>query len=259
MQRYLSIVLDEKCNISHTLMFNDNYDLDQYIYNNFEDSEKIRTAFKSQIEDFLNSNKTLIHNVEDKNGKMYRGQIVILQVNEDGTLKRIKVIYKKDVEKIKNELLTNQQFMQKFVYDNRKYFPDFIYCKTRKLQSKTFYDNMMREFYKNIKTSTNFFEFCRSILKYAEFQKKKDADNLSEPSLTLRFSLNEHNNFEQDSYDPDLDFHPDLDDIERGKYFEDQEFISGFDLKEDIDYDKKNIKPKVKTYKKDPEQLSFFD
>lgn len=259
MQRYLSIVLDEKCNISHTLIADNNYELDQYIYNHFKDSEQIRTVFKPQIEYFLNSNKTLIHNIEDKNGKMYRGQIVILQVNEDGTLKRIKVIYKKDVEKIKKELLTNQEFMKKFVYANRRYFSDFIYYNIKKLQSKTYYDNMMREFYKNIKTTANFFEFCRSILKYDELQPKKDVDNLHKSSLILKKSLNENNNEYQDSYDPDFDFHPDLDDIASGKYSEDEEFISGFDLEEDIDCDKKTIKHKIKTYKKDPDQLSFFD
>jgi len=105
MERYLSIVLSEDCHISKTLMADNSYELDKYIYDHFKNSEQVRQKYSLQISSFLDENRNLIHSIEDKTNKMYRGQIVILEVNEDGTLKRIKVIYKSDVMRIKNELL----------------------------------------------------------------------------------------------------------------------------------------------------------
>lgn len=265
MQRYLSIVLGDNCHISHTLISDSNYELDKYICANFKNSEQIREKFAPQINQFLNENKSLIHSIEERTNKMYRGQIVILQCSEDGLLNRIKVIYKSDINKIKKELLTNQEFMQKFIYDNRKYFSSFIYNRTRYFQKKTPYDTMMSQFYREIKDDASFFEFCRTILKYAEeyfnnIQNKNDngeskkVDDINFETLQMTNIIADN---DDETPDPDWKFRPDLDDIALGRYSSDGELISS-DIEVNDD-EQKEERPKVKVYKKDPNQLSFFD
>lgn len=266
MQRYLSIVLGDNCHISHTLISDSNYELDKYICANFKDSEQIREKFTPQINQFLNENKSLIHSIEVKTNKMYRGQIVILQCCEDGTLKRIKVIYRNDINKIKNDLLTNQEFMQKFIYDNRKYFSPFIYNNTRRLQSKTRYNKMMSDFYKYIKKDASFFEFCRIILKYAEeyFNKNsnitinEESKKVDDAHLIMSLTTNDA---DDETPDPDWEFRPDLDDIELGRYSPDGELIINDieDIAGEYQEEQPKVKSKVKTYKRDPNQISFFD
>lgn len=252
MERYLSIVLGDNCKISKTLIADESYKLDKYIYDNFKDSEQIRSRFKKEIEQFLDENNNLIKNIEQKNNKKYRGQIVILQVQEDGTLRRIKVIYKKEIIKVK-ELLSDQEFMKKFVAFNRNYFTEHIFWQTRRKKAVTFYNNMMSEFYRYIKNSEDFFQFCRSILKFAEVEHKVEYRDISkDTNLELEnYSIDSISDECDDSYDPDQDFHPDLDDIASGKYPIEDKFIE-----EPIEEPK--AKTKVKT-KKDPNQLSFFD
>ncbi|MCI9433940.1 MAG: hypothetical protein HFI86_01510 [Bacilli bacterium] len=260
MERYLSIVLSEDCHISKTLMANNSYELDKYIYDHFKNSEQVRQKYSLQISSFLDENRNLIHSIEDKTNKMYRGQIVILKVNEDGTLKRIKVIYKSDVMRIKNELLLDQAFMRKFVYNNRKYFSQFIYCKTKNNQSKTFYQKIMNEFYNNIKTDCSFFEFCRTILKYAEEYDDKNSINIvnnkleKNDNVNLSMFPNDAIDDSDETPDPDWDFHPDLDEVAMGRY-PDDDTIS-YNIEDDSD---KKVKTNVKIYKRDPNQLSFFD
>lgn len=269
MQRYLSIVLGDNCHISHTLISDSNYELDKYICANFKDSEQIREKFTPQINQFLNENKSLIHSIEERTNKMYRGQIVILQCCEDGILKRIKVIYKSDINKIKKELLPNQEFMQKFIYDNRRYFSSFIYNRTRYFQKKTPYDTMMNQFYREIKDDASFFEFCRTILKYAEeyFNNKQNKNDIGESKKvddinvkTLQMTNVMADN-DDETPDPDWEFRPDLDDIELGRYSPDGELIINDieDIAGEDQEEQPKVKSKVKTYKRDPNQISFFD
>lgn len=257
MERYLSIVLSDDCHISKTLIVNNSYELDKYIFEHFDSSEQVRQKFNLEISSFLDENKNLIHSIENKTNKMYRGQIVILQVNEDGALKRVKVIYKSDVKKVKNELLLNQAFMKKFVYYNRRYFSQFIYHKTRYLQLEKFYKSMMKEFYNKIKNDVSFFEFCRTILKYAEKQNIVDnnvlIDNI-ENAIDLIITDDPDCSY-RDSFDPDLEFHPDLDDIAMGKWPQDDELI----VSNENEVEEKSKQQKRKSYKIDPNQLSFFD
>ncbi len=260
MQRYLSIVLDKNCSIAHTLLSDSRYELDKFIYTNYKDSEEVRKAFKSQIDQFLNEHKVLIDNIETKLNKMYRGQIVILQANEDGTLKRVKVIYKKDVAKIKKSFLTDQKFMQKFVYYNRRYFPSFIYNITRRFQNEKFYKKIMNNFYNQIKDDADFFEFSRSILKYAEEYYTANNNIVEDDGLTevekISFnSLLDTN--DDDSYDPDFEYYPDPEDRNYDAITDDSDFVYPHSEDEETyEYDKPKVKRKIK---ENPSQLSFFD
>lgn len=254
MKRYLSIVLGDNCKISKTLIEDESYQLDKYIYDNFKDSESIRMRFKKEIEKFFNENSNLISSIEMRNHKKYNGQIVILQVDEDGNLIRIKVVYKKETDRVK-ELLNNQDFMKKFITYNRHYFSDFIYHQTRRKQYDSFYKRIMNQFYSKLKTSESFFDFCRSILKFAELENKINSNNKDKITNEgyADFNLIDE---ELDKYEPDREFHPDLDDIARGKYNSNEEFFEAHG-EESI----KELKPKskVKVIKRDPNQLSFFD
>ena len=101
MKRYLSIVLDEKCMVSKTIIDGDSFKLDEYVSKRYNNSEEIRQEYDFIVDEFLERNKQMIENIEKKNNKKYRGQIVILEVLNDGSLKRVKVLYKNDMEKIK--------------------------------------------------------------------------------------------------------------------------------------------------------------
>ncbi len=272
MIRRLSIVLDDNCNISRTLVSMDNYLLDRYIYDHFVNLEQVRNAFNTQIESFLVENKDLISNIEMTTNQKYRGQITILQVNSDETLKRLRIIYKSDVNRIKKDLLTDQVFMQKFVFENRRYFSDFIYYRTRRLQRKTPYNQMMRQFYDNIKENVSFFEFCRAILKFAELNNKSINNKVIEQSSIFNIPLNEDSgsfhddiplNEDSDSFHDDIplnDGNPDLYERNYDCNMDDGSFIHPHEIEENGDNKKLS---KIKLYKKDPKrnpnQLSFFD
>ncbi len=267
MKRCLSIVLGNNCNISKTLIEDESYQLDKYIYDNFKDVCEIRSRFKQGIEQFLNANSNLISSIEKRNKKKYNGQIVILEVNEDGNLIQVRAIYKKDTDIIK-KLLNDQYFMRDFVASNRSYFSDFIYDETRIKKPDYFYKRMMREFYSKIKKNKKFFEFCRSILRAAELGNKIACNNEEE---NINLDVNDYGSDsiddELDNYEPDREFHPDLDDIIRGRYSPFDESITYYsdapiEAEKQEYYSDEPIEgenQKVKVIERDPNQLSFFD
>ena len=61
MERTLSLVLDDECKISLTLMQDDAVKIDGFTSKKFENSEQIRDYFKKQIADFLEKNKVDIN------------------------------------------------------------------------------------------------------------------------------------------------------------------------------------------------------
>lgn len=124
---------------------------------------------------------------------------------------------------------------------------------------------MMSQFYREIKDDASFFEFCRTILKYAEeyfnnMQNKNDngeskkVDDINFETLQMTNIIADN---DDETPDPDWKFRPDLDDIALGRYSSDGELISS-DIEVNDD-EQKEERPKVKIYKKDPNQLSFFD
>ena len=257
MKRYLSIVLDKNCNISKTIIEDENYYLDRYISSNFNDSNEIRNKFDFVISNFLKNNIKFIEQVEKKNNKKYNGQIVILSVLDDGTLKRIKVIYKKDLILIKNELLKDQEFMRNFIRDYKKYFSNYIINKSKRYLSNTDYQYMIGEWYRNIKENINYFEICRDLLKYREIylSNKKIVQNTLNKNDNISDFVNTNILDDQDGKDdPDIEYHPDLDELEKLKY----------SCVEDYHYEEENeyidVCEKVKTkIKQIPGQISFFD
>ena len=258
MQRYLSIVLNESCTVSKTLVAKENYDLDKHILKKFDNSEQVREYFKNEIEIFMQENANLIASIEQNTGKKYRGQIVILQVREDSSLKRIKVLYKEDIKNIKNSYLSDQAFMRQFIYHYKKYFSEYIINKTRYFLSESVYKRLIAEWHKQIETSENVYEVYRAILKFSET--KKEILKQEQQKQVLETINNQPKiNFgeDEDTHDPDWDFHPDLDDIARGKYVEDESVIQY--VEDDYDTEEKS-KQKTKTKHIElPNQLSFFD
>lgn len=257
MKRYLSIVLDKNCNISKTLLEDDSYYLDRYICSNFNDSNEIRNKFDFVISNFLKNNIKFIEQVEKKNNKKYNGQIVILSALDDGSLKRIKVIYKKDLIIIKNELLKDQDFMRNFINDYKKYFSNYIISKTKRFLSKTDYQYMIGEWYRNVKENMNYFEICRDLLKYREIylSNKKIVQNALNKNDNISDFVNTNVLDDQDGkYDPDIEYHPDLDELEKLKYSS----VEDYHYEEENEYI--DVCEKVKTkIKQIPGQISFFD
>lgn len=259
MQRYLSIVLNESCTTSKTLISKENYELDKYIIKNFYNSEQVREYFKKEINSFIENNSHLITSIERNTGKKYRGQIVILQSREDGTLKRIKVLYKDDIKNIKNNYISNQEFMKQFIYNYKKYFSEYIIDKTKYTLSDSTYKRLMTEWQKQAEDSESIYEIYRDILKFSETKKNILKSQQKENIVEQPNNQYCQTNFQiedDDKYDPDWDFHPDLDDIARGKYIEEDVTIQ---YNEDDD-DNEIIKTKTKTKTlNNPNQLSFFD
>lgn len=256
MERYLSIVLNESCTLSKTLIAKEKYELDKYIIKNFDNSEKVREYFKKEIDMFMANNSNLITSIEHNTGKKYRGQIVILQVCENGTLKRIKVLYKTDIKNIKNNYISNQDFMKQFIRYYKKYFSEYIINKTKYTLSDSAYKRLIAEWQRQIESSENIYEIYRDIIKFAETKNNHFKLQQNKIIIEENNKKNIENNFmneNDDKYDPDWDFHPDLDDIVRGKYIEDDATIQYND-----DYEIKNEKVKKKKLEL-PGQISFFD
>lgn len=118
MERCLSLVLDEMGKISLTLEKMDSKKLDEYISKNFNSSEEIRKKYEKKIEPYLEQYKAFITKVELYNEKKYAGSIVITELQNDLTIKKKKVLYKKDMI-IFREITKNKKFV--LALENRDY------------------------------------------------------------------------------------------------------------------------------------------
>ena len=255
MQRYLSIVLDELCIVSKTLVNDDSFKLDSFISTNFNSSEEIRDLFKSEISNFFKTNEKMIKSIEEKNHKKYRGQIVILEALDDGSIKRVRVLYKGDLVKLKKEYLKNQQLMREYITTHRKYFSDYINNKIKRNLSKTDYEYMINEWYRQIKNQDNYFEICRSVLKYFDNELKKEKQCIKSIKKDDNFKTTNNDTLFDNDYDLDREYHPDLDELEKNKYKEIEDEYC-FNFEDDLE------KTKTKTKKKNltlSGQLSFFE
>ena len=255
MERYLSIVLDHNCNISKTLVKKEKNSLDSFILNNFNNSMEIRDFYKEDIEKFLSEHKNIIYNISEKTGKKYRGQIVILELLDDLSLRRVKVLYKSDLKNVR-EILKDQYFMRNFVLSNYSFFSSYVYNKIKYNLSKTEFQYMINEWLKNFKNNDQYFDVCRLILKkYAEFNKKtfNNKNSVLNVVESKTVDLTDINN----EYDPDIDYHPDLDDEIKLKKIEEQELEDNL-IKENCNI-KKLVKKKENNNFGEFEQLTFFD
>lgn len=110
MERSLSLVLDEMGNISLTLEKMEAKELDKYIIKNFNSSEEIRKKYEIKINDYLRQHQAFITKVEIYNDKRYAGSIVITELQNDLSVKKKKVLYKKDMIIFK-EITKNKKFV----------------------------------------------------------------------------------------------------------------------------------------------------
>ena len=115
---------------------------------------------------------------------------------------------------------------------------------------------MINEWLKNFKNNDQYFDVCRLILKkYVEFNKKtfNNKNSVLNVVESKTVDLTDINN----EYDPDIDYHPDLDDEIKLKKIEEQELEDNL-IKENCNI-KKLVKKKENNNFEEFEQLTFFD
>ena len=111
--------------------------------------------------------------------------------------------------------------MRSFINDYKKHFSGYIINKSKRYLSKTDYQYMIGEWYRNIKENENYFEICRDLLKYREIylSNKKIVQNASNKNDNISDFVNTNILDDQDDkYDPDIEYYPDLDELEKKKY-----------------------------------------
>lgn len=142
MERCLSLVLDEMGNISLTLEKMEARELDKFIIKNFNSSEEIRKKYAAKIESYLEQRKAFITKVEIYNDKRYAGSIVITELQNDLSIKKKKVLYKKDMIIFK-EITKNKKFIS--ALQERDYINFHSAVKEHKPYERIFSDAYSRE------------------------------------------------------------------------------------------------------------------
>lgn len=182
MERTLSLVLDTDAKISLTLEKMEAKALDEYISKNFNSSEEVRKKYASVIDEFLSKHQNFIQKVETDNNKRYAGSIVITELQDDLTVKRIKVLYKRDI-RIFKEITKNSHFI--LGLENRDYinyvnalknnenykriFLDY-YAKELRFRnvSEAKFKRVMEQWRSAIKQSYRYYDIIRAVLKEYE-------------------------------------------------------------------------------------------
>lgn len=195
MERCLSLVLDRDANISLTLEKMDAKALDEYISKNFNSSEDIRKKYKEKIDQYLSAHQNFINEVEENNGRRYAGSIVITELLEDLTVKRKKVLYKKDI-RIFKEITNNKKFLLAFenrdyinyinaLENNENYKRVFLDYYARELRFRSTNENKFKrvigQWRNAIKESYRYYEIIRKTLKEYELRYKEL--NLDSPTV----------------------------------------------------------------------------
>lgn len=203
MERCLSLVLDKEAGISLTLEKMEAKALDEYISKNFTSSEDVRKKYSKQIEAYLAEHQNFIKEVEESNGKRYAGSIVITELQDDLTVKRIKVLYKKDI-RIFKEISKNKKFI--LAIENRDYI-NYI----NSIKNKENYYRIFAEYYAKelrfrsenlnhfkritgswreaIKESRYYYEIIRRVLK--EYEQRYKELKLDSPTVVYSKYLEE--------------------------------------------------------------------
>lgn len=198
MKRNLSLVLDKDGKMSLTLEHMEQNVLDEFTSKKFTSSEDIRKKYAKEIESYLQKNKDFIDMVEQKNKRKYAGSIVITDLQRDMTIKKIKVLYKKDI-KVFEKIIKNKKFM--LALENRDYinyinslkensgysriFSDY-YAKELRFRSTlpNKFNHVINSWHEAIKQSDDYFEMIRRVLKEYELRYKE----LELDSLTVVYS-----------------------------------------------------------------------
>lgn len=196
MERCLSLVLDKDAKISLTLEKMEAKDLDMYISKNFNSSEEIRLKYADKISVYLEQYSNFITEVEENNGRRYRGSIVITELQDDLTIERKKVIYKKDI-RIFREITKNRKFVEDLEAHDylmsqndpkyRRIFSD-DYGKYIRFYTKTEnrFNTIMGQWRNVIKDYYLYYEVIRQTLSY--YDKKYQDKNLGLSSLNKVYS-----------------------------------------------------------------------
>ena len=203
MERCLSLVLDKEARISLTLEKMEAKALDEYISKNFTSSEDVRKKYSKQIEAYLAEHQNFIKEVEESNGKSYAGSIVITELQDDLTVKRIKVLYKKDI-RIFKEISKNKKFI--LAVENRDYinyvnsiknredyyriFLDY-YAKELRFRSENpkHFKRIMGSWREAIKESKLYYDIIRRVLK--EYEQRYRELKLDSPTVVYSKYLEE--------------------------------------------------------------------
>lgn len=157
-------------------------ELDYYISKKFDSSSDVREEYSSQIETFLEENKSFIETVENNTGKKFRGSIVITELGQDLMLERKKVLYKKDII-LFQEIIKNKKFIlalnaRDYInYNNAlknhqsyiRIFPEYF---SRELHFRCTNDNQFKrilgQWTNTIKASSCYYDIIRRVLKEYE-------------------------------------------------------------------------------------------
>lgn len=179
MERSLSLVLDEMGQISLTLEKMEAKELDKYIIKKFNSSEEIRKKYAAKINSYLEQHKAFTTKVELYNDKKYRGSIVITELQNDLTIKKKKVLYKKDMIIFK-EITKNKKFI--LALENRDYinyqnalkngtkydriFSDYFGIEIRfRCTSDGKFNRTMGQWRNVIKDLNRYYDLIRTVLK----------------------------------------------------------------------------------------------
>ena len=180
MERTLSLVLDDECKISLTLMQDEADIIDEFTSKKFENSNQIRERFKKQITAFLEQNRNYIEAIIKKTGKNFSGRIVVLEVRKkDDSIEYIekRVLYKKHLVAFK-ELVKDRGTMLKFLqlekigyneYGFRKLISPFL-C--REIKYTKYNVPSQTDFLKRSLKKNNFYDILRIIIKAYEIERK---------------------------------------------------------------------------------------
>lgn len=83
--------------------------LDAYTMNHFANSSEVREYFQEQIEDYLNKNKSILEEINNRTGRNYKGSIVIIEENRE-SVRKLRTLYSDTPVKLK-EILNDRRFM----------------------------------------------------------------------------------------------------------------------------------------------------
>lgn len=195
MERSLSLVLDEMGKISLTLETMEAKKLDEFIIKNFNSSDEIRKKYKYKIQPFLEQYKDFITRVETDNNKKYNGSIVITELQNDLSIKKKKVLYKKQLIIFK-EITKNKKFitaLQNRDYinainaekNNEKYkriFSDYYGIEIKfKCDSEDKFRRVMGQWRNSIKELHRYYDLIRTVLK--EYKNRYKELELDSPAV----------------------------------------------------------------------------
>jgi len=114
-------------------------DLDVFVSKNFESYDEVRRRYASQIQAFLEQNRTFVERVERQTGRKFNGSIIITELDDNLILERKKVLYRKHLIMFK-EITKNRKFM--LALEARDYLNE---CKAK--TDKKHYRRLFSEFF----------------------------------------------------------------------------------------------------------------